>query len=121
MPNHHSNFPTDLTHAEDADGWRLALTRLPLQPEDTEIAVLPLSPSARLVKATRLPLFEGDATIGYLLEVYCVEEHFMRGGRAKPGWNLVWNGPSSTVELARRRYEKEPLDPNLKILPPPNA
>jgi hypothetical protein len=117
--NTNPNFPIDITPEEKQAGFRLVHTRLPLGREDVVVAALPVSRSARIVKFRAQPPYADENNVGYLLEVYCRDTHFMMRNRDEPKWDLVWNGTSRTVQAALHRYKTEALDPLMEILDAP--
>lgn len=114
--NTNPNFPLDLTPEEQERGFSLVTTKL--VNDNITVAGLRLTPSARLIKVRDFKMSPADTGIGYSLEVYGCDTHFMRRGMAKPEWTQVRT--YSTLEAALRLFRSEPLDPNLEVQAAPN-
>ncbi len=99
-------FPITLTNEERDAGFRLVHSNIPLESSKFVVAVLMLSPSARLIKIAG----------GYHLQYYYADKHpFMKNVPQTAAWNSVGTGPSSTIEHAKHRFHTEKLDPHFTL------
>ena len=111
MSTHHF-FPIDLSEEEIAAGFRLVMSRVPMNSSEVVVAVKNLSPSARLIKFAGMGQFAG----GYQLQYFFTDEHpFRQNHPQPPAWDSVGAGPATTIEHAIQRFRTEPLDPNFKL------
>ncbi len=125
--NTNPNIPTDITPEEKQAGFRLVETRLPLPDSGpsgghilTTVAILDLDPSFRLIKMLDINLPSRTRGVCYQLQSFGVDTHPMNKGLDKPQWRQLWDGPSSTMDLALKRYKTDKGGKFWKSVLPPD-
>ena len=110
-------FPTNITPEEEAAGFKLVETCIPLldyktpsgTPTTTVAAVLPLVPemNVRLIKM-RNPMPElGQGDIDYQLEIFGIRRSLNESLEIAPKWHQPWDGSSLGLGHTIARYKRD--------------